>query len=256
MEHVTTVSSTLLASFLASFVEIVEAFTIVLAVGLTQNWRSAWIGTGLALVLLVALVLIFGPLLQVVPIAILQGIVGILLGLFGMRWLRKAILRASGYIPLHDENLAFRAEAEHLRSRRNGSRANYLAMLSAFKAIMLEGIEVVFIVIAVGSPHGLTLYASFGALLAFGVVMLIGLVVHRPLSRIPENSLKLVVGVLLTSFSLFWIGEALGVAWPGADAAILGFVVVLAGFATLAIRALKSHREVIRLGGPVKGQTL
>ena len=251
MDNLTTISSTILTSFLASFVEVVEAFTIVLAVGLTNTWRSAFIGTALALIVLAALILVLGPLLQLVPLTALQFVVGVLLGLFGMRWLRKAILRASGYIPLHDEEKAFREETETLAKQRGLGRADYLAMIAAFKAVLLEGVEVVFIVIAVGSTHGLTLYASLGALLACVLVIGAGLLVHRPLARVPENSLKLVVGLMLTSFSIFWTGEGLGIVWPGEDFAIIGFFIILSAFAAIAIKLLKSSHVAV-----LKEQTL
>ncbi len=239
MDSLTTIASTVTASFLASMVEVVEAFTIVLAVGLTNGWRSAFIGTALALLLLTLMVFIFGPLLGQVPITNLQFIVGVLLGLFGLRWLRKAILRASGYIALHDEEKAFAEETAILLQRKKASKANYLAGLAAFKAVLLEGVEVVFIVIAVGASHGMTVYAGIGALLACILVIGAGLLLHRPLARVPENTLKLVVGLILTSFSIFWIGEGLGTAWPLADLVVLAFFAILLGFTLLAIRILQ-----------------
>ena len=212
MHGLTPVFSTVTASFLASFVEVVEAFTIVLAVGVTRSWRPALTGAALALILLAALVLVFGPLLALVPIATLQFAVGVLLILFGMRWLRKAILRSVGVIAMHDEEQAFSEETEMLRRQAGDRRADYLAAVASFKAVLLEGVEVVFIVIAVGAAHGQTLYAGLGALAAFVLVMLIGLAVHRPLARVPENSLKFVVGLMLTSFGVFWTSEGLGAA--------------------------------------------
>ncbi|TIV75312.1 MAG: COG4280 domain-containing protein, partial [Mesorhizobium sp.] len=210
MHGLTPIFSTVTASFLASFVEVVEAFTIVLAVGVTRSWRPALTGAALALILLAALVLVFGPLLALIPIAVLQFVVGVLLILFGMRWLRKAILRSVGVIALHDEGQAFSKETAMLRRQAGDRRADYLAAVASFKAVLLEGVEVVFIVIAVGAAHGQTLYAGLGALAAFVLVMLIGLAVHRPLARVPENSLKFVVGLMLTSFGVFWTGEGLG----------------------------------------------
>ena len=233
MHDLTPILSTVAASFLASFVEVVEAFTIVLAVGLTRSWRPALTGAALALALLAALVLAFGPLLSLVPITVLQFAVGLLLILFGMRWLRKAILRSVGVIALHNEELAFAKETAVLQQQAGDRRADYLAGLAAFKAVLLEGVEVVFIVIAVGAAHGQTLYASFGALAAFILVMLIGLAVHKPLARVPENALKFIVGLMLTSFGIFWTGEGIGAAWPGEDLALLFIfaVVALAAFA-------------------------
>ncbi|ESY62744.1 MULTISPECIES: COG4280 domain-containing protein [unclassified Mesorhizobium] len=220
--------STVSAAFLGSFVEVVEAFTIVLAVGLTRGWRPALTGAALALALLAALVLAFGPLLALVPITALQFTVGVLLILFGMRWLRKAILRSVGIVPLHDEEAAFSKETAALRQQAGDRRADYLAGLAAFKAVLLEGVEVVFIVIAVGGAHGQTLNAGLGALAAFVLVMIIGLAVHRPLARVPENALKFVVGVMLTSFGIFWTGEGIGADWPGADLTLLAIFAVMA----------------------------
>ncbi|TPN83633.1 COG4280 domain-containing protein [Mesorhizobium sp. CU2] len=233
MNDLSPILSTVTASFLASFVEVVEAFTIVLAVGVTRGWRPALTGAALALAVLAALVLVFGPLLALVPITVLQFVVGVLLILFGMRWLRKAILRSVGVIALHDEAHAFSEETATLQRQADDRRADYLAGVASFKAVLLEGVEVVFIVIAVGAAHGQTLYASLGALAAFVLVMLIGLAVHRPLTRVPENALKFVVGLMLTSFGIFWTGEGLGAEWPGEDLALLGIfaIVALASFA-------------------------
>ncbi|MGV8856859.1 MAG: COG4280 domain-containing protein, partial [Devosia sp.] len=235
--------STVTASFLASLVEVVEAFTIVLAVGITRSWRPALIGAGLALAVLALLVLAFGPLLAQVPIELLQFVVGSLLILFGMRWLRKAILRSSGYIALHDELGAFAKETDQLKRQNAERRANYLAGLAAFKAVLLEGVEVVFIVIALGSAHGLIGYASLGALAAVLVVGVAGAIVHKPLSQVPENSLKFVVGLLLTAFGIFWIGEGLGAEWPGADLSIIAILAVLVAFSVAAVNLLKSNHE-------------
>lgn len=248
MNNWTTITSTVTASFLASFVEVVEAFTIVLAVGITNTWRSAFIGTGVALVVLALMVIILGPLLGMVPITTLQFVVGVLLGLFGLRWLRKAILRASGYIAIHDEEKAFAAETAALKQQSGATKADYLAGLAAFKAVLLEGVEVVFIVIAVGTSHGLTFYASIGALLACVLVIGIGLLIHKPLSQVPENTLKLVVGLMLTSFSVFWIGEGLGLQWPGTDLIIIAFFFIFAVFAFVAIRTLQ-NTKVAKISG-------
>ena len=239
MTNLTTILSTLTASFLASFVEMVEAFTIVLAVGLSRSWRPAFTGTAIALLTLAALVLVFGPLLSLVPLHLLQFSIGVLLILFGLRWLRKAILRAAGLLALHDEAKAFDEETALLRRQAAERRADYLAGLAAFKAVLLEGVEVVFIVIAVGTAHGLTLTASFGALAAFIVVLAIGLAVHRPLAQVPENALKFVVGLMLSSFGVFWIGEGLGAAWPGADLSLLLIFAVIAASAFILVRWLR-----------------
>ncbi|MDX8467767.1 COG4280 domain-containing protein [Mesorhizobium sp. VK23B] len=240
MHELTPVLSTVTASFLASFVEVVEAFTIVLAVGVTRGWRPALTGAASALAVLAALVLAFGPLLALVPITLLQFAVGVLLILFGMRWLRKAILRSAGVIALRDEEAAFSRQTDALSRQAGDRRADYLAGVAAFKAVLLEGVEVVFIVIAVGAAHGQTLEAGFGALAAFVLVMLIGLAVHRPLARVPENALKFVVGLMLTSFGVFWTGEGLGAEWPGEDFALLAIFAVIATASFAMVRWLRS----------------
>lgn len=208
-----------LAAFLASLVEFVEALTVVLAVGTVRGWRGALGGAGAALLVLLALVLLLGPALTRIPLETVQIVVGGLVLLFGLRWLRKAILRAAGVIPLHDEAAAFAKETAALRAASPGRGTwDGVALMTSFKITMLEGIEVVFIVVAVsaGGP-GLMLPAATGALAALVLVILLGLVVHKPLARVPENTLKFVVGVLLSAFGTFWVGEGVGLAWPGAD---------------------------------------
>jgi uncharacterized membrane protein len=242
MTRLTAIFSTVTAAFLASFVEMVEAFTIVLAVGLTRGWRPALVGAGLALFVLVSLVLLFGPLLRLIPIEVVQFAIGVLLILFGLRWLRKAILRSAGVIALHDEDKAFAAETAELGRQAGNRSADYLAGLAAFKAVLLEGIEVIFIVIAVGTARGLTLYAGLGAAAAFVAVLAIGIAVHRPLSQVPENALKFVVGLMLTSFGVFWTGEGLGAEWPGADLALVGIFAVLALVSFVILQAARRMR--------------
>lgn len=239
MSDLAAIAPTVTAAFLGALVEVVEAFTIVLAVGVTQSWRAALTGAGLALALLVALVVIFGPLIALIPLALMQVIIGLLLILFGMRWLRKAILRAAGHIAPHDEEAAFAAETGLLRRHSAARRADRLAAVAAFKAVLLEGVEVVFIVIAVGAAHGMVLWASAGAMAAVALVMAVGLVVHRPLARVPKNALKFVVGLMLSAFGIFWTGEGLGADWPGGDLALLGLLAVLALFSLAAVRLLR-----------------
>jgi Ca2+/H+ antiporter, TMEM165/GDT1 family len=212
------------AAFLASIVEVVEAFTIVLAVATLRGWRPAAWGTASGFALLAAIVLLLGPLLDRVPIHSLQLAIGTLLLLFGMGWLRKASLRAAGIIPLHDEEAIFAAEAAQLDQQALQQRnLHWVAGITAMKAVLLEGLEVVFIVIAVGAGRGLLIPASLGALAACALVLTIGAVVHRPLSRVPENTLKFGVGVMLSAFGVFWTGEGLGIEWPGEDIALLLF---------------------------------
>src|ERR1700716_150559 len=214
------------AAFLASLVEAVEALTIVLAVATVRGWRPAGLGALAGLAVLVLIVVALGPLLGYVPLRLLQFAIGVLLLLFGMRWLRKAILRSAGVIPLHDETTAFATETAELReqARRNEARLDWLAGLARFKAVLLEGLEVVFIVIALSAGRGgMLVPASAGALAACLLVAGVGFVVHRPLARVPENTLKFAVGVMLSAFGIFWTGEGLGVSWPGADLLIVAF---------------------------------
>ncbi len=242
MHNLTAITSTVTAAFLGSFVEVVEAFTIVLAVALTRSWRPALIGSGLALALLVVLVLVFGPLFALIPLQLMQFVIGTLLILFGMRWLRKAILRSAGFIALHDETAEFAKETDLLKRQAADKRADYLAGLAAFKAVLLEGVEVVFIVIAVGTAHQMTVFAGLGALAAVLLVLLIGVFVHKPLSQVPENALKFAVGLMLTAFGLFWIGEGLGFEWPGADLAVLGLLALFGLVSAMAVRILRTRK--------------
>jgi Ca2+/H+ antiporter, TMEM165/GDT1 family len=230
------------ASFLASLVEVVEAFTIVLAVASVRGLRPALLGASAGFVLLVAMVLVFGSALGNAPLYLLQLAIGALLLLFGLRWLRKAILRAAGIIALHDEERAFAREESQLRAQASAkeNRLAWLAGLTACKAVVIEGVEVVFIVIAVGAGRGLLLAASFGALAAGALVLLVGLAIRRPLARMPENALKFCVGVMLSAFGTFWTGEGLGVAWPGGDLAIPGFIVLFLATALVLARRVRS----------------
>ncbi|MDF1793590.1 MAG: hypothetical protein P1U88_16875 [Thalassobaculaceae bacterium] len=229
------------AAFLASLVEVVEAFTIVLAVATVRGLRPAVTGTLAALAVLAATVLVLGPLLERVPIEALQLVIGILLLLFGLGWLRKAALRAGGVIALHDEEAIFARERAGLEAavqgETSGNRArslDWIAGITAFKAVLLEGLEVVFIVIAVGAGRGMLAPAALGALAACALVLTVGALMHKPLSRVPENTLKFGVGVMLSAFGVFWTGEGLGVAWPGHDLALLVLAVLFLGAGLLA----------------------
>jgi len=223
-----TATPAVLSAFLASLVEVVEAFTILLAVAVLRGWRPAILGTAAALAVLGAIVLALGPLLNQVPLHVLQLVIGVLLLLFGIGWLRKAALRAGGVIALHDEDAIFAREKAELseEARRKQNSLEWIAGLASFKAVLLEGLEVVFIVIAVGAGRGLLWPASLGALGACAVVLAAGGVIHKPLSRVPENTLKFAVGVMLSAFGVFWTGEGLGIEWPGADLSLLGFAVL------------------------------
>ena len=208
-----------LAAFLASLVECIEALTIVLAVGAVRGWRSALAGTALALAVLAILVAALGPALTRIPLPVVQIVLGTLLLLFGMRWLRKAILRSAGVIPLHDEAAAYARQTSALRQTGVVQTGwDRVALSTAFNITMVEGIEVVFIVIGVGAAGGgLVVPAALGASAALATVVALGAALHRPVSAIPENTLKFAVGVLLCAFGTFWLGEGMRLAWPGGD---------------------------------------
>jgi uncharacterized membrane protein len=234
-------SAPALAAFLASLVEFVEALTVVLAVGAVRGWRGALGGAGLALVVLTALVNALGPALQHVPLDLAKLVIGALLALFGLRWLRKAMLRAAGVIPLHDEQAAYEGKTRALRGLGSVDRGwDRLAIATSLKITMIEGLEVVFIVIATGagSPSSL-LWASIGALIALVLVVAAGVALHRPITALPENTLKLGVGVLLTAFGTFWVGEGSGLAWPGADWSIPALAVGLLATALVGVHTLR-----------------
>ena len=226
-----------LAAFLASFVEGVEAFTIVLAVSVVRGVRPAVLGTLAAFALLALAVILLGPLIARIPIHSLQTVIGLLLLIFGLGWLRKAILRAGGALALNDEAQAFAEESETLRSA-----ADWIAGMAAFKAVLLEGTEVMFIVLAVAARPGMLLPASVGAAAAWVLVLVIGLTVRAPLARVPENSLKFVVGALLSGFGVFWLAEGLKAPFPGGDFAIPALI---ATFLTIGIAKAGFVRFVV-----------
>lgn len=228
-----------LGAALASAVEMVETLTIVLALGVTRGWRAPLQGAAAALAVLVVLVALLGPALQTVPINLLRLVVGSLLLVFGLQWLRKAILRASGLKAPHDEEEAFAAEVTAARAAgRPATGADRYALAISFKSTLLEGLEVAFIVITLGANQGATGIAAAGAVVAFVVVVIVGVLVRRPLSRVPENTLKFVVGVMLTSFGTFWAGEGVGIDWPGAEAALAALIVLTAAWSLLFTRLL------------------
>lgn len=239
------------AAFLASLVEFVEALTVILAVGSVRGWPGALSGAGVALAVLIAIIAALGTALTHIPLDYIQLGVGVLLLLFGLRWLRKAILRSAGVIPLHDEAAAFAKETEAMRRLGGGGRWDKVAFGAAFQITMLEGTEVVFIVVAIGAGgSGLLVPASFGALAALLAVILLGVAIHRPLASIPENTLKFVVGVLLSAFGSFWVGEGIGLDWPGADWSVLGLIVWFLAVAALAVPLCRaqSARRVAEAG--------
>jgi len=251
------------ATALASFVEFVEAFTIVLAMGLTRGWRSTVIGSVTALVALAAITSLAGyALIGWVPKSSLQLVIGTLLLIFGLQWLRKAILRSSGLMAMHDEDETFREERE--AAVRGGDETRFgldwFAFVVSFKGVFLEGLEVVFIVITLGLNAGNVPLAAAGAALAGGAVVVLGVLVHRPLSTVPENALKYVVGMLLATFGTFWSVEGLGVfapgreslEWPGGEWALLALLASWLLVSQIAIRVLRAALVPVDLG---KGRT-
>ena len=220
-----------IAVFLACVVEAVEATTIVLAAGTARDWRSAGLGVGAGLALLAVVVAALGPAVSRLPLGGLRVAVGGLLLVFGLQWLRKAILRASGHKALHDEEKIFRDElaaAQAAPARRRGSVRDWYAFTLSFKGVVLEGLEVVFIALTFGSnQHNIPL-AAIAAVAAVVLVAGVGVAVRAPLARVPENTMKFVVGVMLTSFGMFWGAEGVGAHWPGSDAALLALVPLVA----------------------------
>ncbi len=239
------------AAFLACAVEMVEALTIVLAVGVTRDWRSSLIGVALAAVALAVIVAALGPALTVLPIETLRLIVGALLLVFGLQWLRKAILRAGGYKALHDEAAIFERETEEALGAPVQIRAglDWYAFTVAFKGVLLEGLEVAFIVITFGGSQGELRLAAAAALAAFLIVVIVGVLVRAPLSRVPENTIKFTVGVLLTSFGIFWSGEGMGASWPGGDVALLGLVALVTLASFVLVRLLERERRTTQASG-------
>jgi len=233
----------LVTAFLASLVECIEALTVVLAVGAVFGWRGALAGTGAALALLLALVVLLGPVMTLIPVHAIHLGIGALLLAFGLRWLRKAVLRAAGVIPLRDEEAAHSRQSKRLRALGSGPDGRHqTGLFPAFQITMVEGIEVVFIVVAVGAANrGFMLPASLGALAALLVVCALGIVLHRPIARIPENALKFTVGVLTCAFGVFWLGAGLGVEWPGEDWSVLALAAAVLAAALLLVR-LNRHR--------------
>jgi uncharacterized membrane protein len=231
-----------LATFLACAVEAVEALTIVLAVGVVRGWRSTLIGVGAALVVLAVIVAALGPALQLLPIDALRLVVGALLLAFGLQWLRKAILRAGGYKPLHDEDEVFRVERERAAAAPGDRGLDWYSFTIAFKGVLLEGLEVAFIVVSFGSTEGRLGLAAAAAVTAVVLVAGVGALVHAPLARVPENAIKFAVGLLLTTFGCFWAAEGAGVDWPGDELALLGVLAFLWALSLVLVRVLRRQR--------------
>lgn len=240
-----------LAVFLACVVEAVEALTIVLALGVIRGWRSPMIGVAAALVVLTAVVAVFGPAIRHIPLGGLRLFVGGLLLIFGLQWLRKAILRASGHKALHDEDAIYHEQMSAARAATHEVRAyvpDWYAFTLAFKGVLLEGLEVAFIVLTFGANQDKVGLASLGAVAAIVLVVVVGLLIKAPLVTVPENTMKFVVGVLLTSFGMFWGVEGAGAEWPGADLALLG-VIPAVFLVALIFTALLRNRPTSRSAG-------
>jgi uncharacterized membrane protein len=238
----------ILTVFIACVVEAVEALTIVLAAGITREWKSTFQGMAVALVVLAAIAAAIGPAINDLPLTALRVVVGALLLIFGLQWLRKAVLRATGYKALHDEASAYLREVAAARQaavEKKRGVSDWYAFTLAFKGVLLEGLEVVFIVITFGDNQRNIGAAVIGAAAAIIVVTITGIAVRAPLTKVPENWMKLAVGVMLTSFGTFWGAEGAGVAWPGNDAALLVVVPVVALVAAACIFWLRSRKAAV-----------
>jgi uncharacterized membrane protein len=247
---VTTGNAFLVASaFLASAVEMVEALTIVLASGLARGWRSSLVGVGVACVALAVVVAALGPALTVLPLSALRLVVGALLLTFGLQWLRKAILRASGYKALHDEDAIFARELAGAETAASVERAglDWYGFTLSFKGVFLEGMEVAFIVLTFGSAQGSIPLAAAGAAAALLLVVVVGVLVRAPLARVPENAIKFAVGTMLTTFGLFWSVEGAGADWPGGDVALLGVLAFVIASSAGFVALLRRRRETLRV---------
>jgi uncharacterized membrane protein len=231
--------------FVACAVEAVEALTIVLAVGITREWKSTFQGMAAALVALAVITAAVGPAISYLPLTALRLVVGALLAIFGLQWLRKAVLRAAGYKALHDEASAYLREVTAAKEAAAGARrgvSDWYSFTLAFKGVLLEGLEVVFIVITFGENAHNIAAAALGAVVAVVVVVLTGITVKAPLTKVPENWMKFAVGVMLTAFGTFWGAEGAGAQWPGGDAALLAGVPLIALVAAGCVWWLRSRK--------------
>jgi uncharacterized membrane protein len=241
----------ILTVFVACAVEAIEALTIVLAAGLTRQWRSTFQGMAAAVVVLAAVVGVLGPTITLLPLGALRLVVGALLAIFGLQWLRKAILRATGHKALHDEASAYLREVAAAKAAPEVSKgrvSDWYAFTLSFKGVLLEGLEVVFIVITFGDNQRDLGAAVIGAAIAVVVVTVTGIAVRAPLAKVPENALKFAVGIMLTSFGSFWGAEGAGVTWPGGDAALLVIVPVVALVSLAYVALLRRYRPAPSLG--------
>ncbi len=239
-------SALFIAVFLACLVEAVEALTIVLAAGTARDWRSALSGVFAGLGVLAVVVAVLGPALSVIPLSGLRLVVGGLLLIFGLQWLRKAILRASGNKAKHDEDAVFQStlvQARHATTERRDGIPDWYAFTLTFKGVTLEGLEVAFIVLTFGAnQHNIPL-AAVAAVVAVLLVTLAGVALRAPLARVPENAMKFVVGVMLTGFGLFWSTEGAGAHWPAGDAALLVIIPLVAAYAIGLVALFRTRRS-------------
>ncbi len=238
-----------LSVFLACTVEAVEALTIVLAVGTTRSWRSTLIGVGAAVLALALVCAALGPALTRLPLDVLRVAVGGLLLVFGLQWLRKAILRASGLKARHDEQAAYTQELAAARGAGAvGSGFDPYSFTISFKGVLLEGLEVVFIVLTFGANQHRVGLAAGAAAVAVALVTGAGAAIHAPLARVPENTMKFAVGVMLTSFGTFWGAEGAGARWPGGDGALLAIIPLILLFALGQVALLRRRAEAAPAG--------
>ena len=243
-------------AFIASAVEFVEATTIVLAVGITRGWRAPLVGTALAALTLAIIVATFGvALVTVVPEHLLLGLVGTLLLLFGLRWLRKAVLRFAGIVALHDEEEIYRREISQLRAQGlTKTEWDWVGTIVAYKAVLLEGVEVAFIVIAFGAKGFAAMNAAIWGAVAAGVlVVAVALIIRGPLTAVPENWMKFGVGAMLSSFGVFWFGEGIGAEWPGDAASI---PIILGAFLAASWLAVRMLRGLVPEGARVEARNV
>jgi len=243
----------ILTVFIACVVEAVEALTIVLATGITREWRSTFQGMAVALVTLAVITAAVGPAINELPLTALRVVVGALLAIFGLQWLRKAVLRATGYKALHDEASAYLREVTAAQEAQKVSKrgvTDWYSFTLAFKGVLLEGLEVVFIVVTFGDNQKNYGAAVIGAAAAIILVTIVGIAVRAPLTKVPENWMKLAVGVMLTSFGTFWGAEGAGAHWPGNDAALLVIIPVVAVVAAACIVWLNSRKAALTVSAP------
>jgi uncharacterized membrane protein len=237
------------AVFLACVVEAVEALTIVLAVGITRGWRSPMYGTGAALVTLAVIIAALGPALKLIPLHVIQLVVGGLLLVFGLQWLRKAMLRSAGIKAKHDEDAIYQKQVDEATGTARAAAGAFdsYSFRIAFMGVLLEGLEVAFIVLTFGTTQGNIPLAALAAVAAVVVIVGVGVAVRAPLARVPENMLKYAVGLLLTTFGIFWGAEGAGAKWPASDASILVLLAVLLVISFGVVQLLKRDQQSARL---------